>query len=418
MTKHHPSTKYWSFPPADRALPSAVLASPRAASTPGAEAEAIQRVNLRELAARPRRFEHHLVVLGRAGDSQLEMATASEPLYFAHANITDEYAIPVNSGDALFDSLPFRTFFSDRESGEDVGRINHHSWDLILHPHGYLHWPGRLRPPYTPPRFPNDERRTGVSLVYCGYRPHAPHPDRPLRLSPTRQDAAKSYAEEPPPFHLIDLKHDSAQVVGRVATSSLELLVNPERVDAPRGGYLFIVSASGELHAESDLLFIPPGSALDGAGVERALWFSDAEHAAEPPPESWRRTPEPDFPAYEDAAAGQLPLVLDSLVPGRQLSAQPLTDDLVCITLQGQSAEVPRYWLARFLFRLGLHAYQIGYLETYGGFFYDDQGGHRLGLRPVDGGGGAELRLTLDEVRKVVEQLYRAVAPAGYVEHI
>ncbi len=415
MTDHHPSTRYWSFPPADRALPAALTLSAGGQAAPAVlrGALAIQRVNLRELAARPQRFEHHLVVLGRAGDAQLEMATASEPLYFAHANISDEYAIPIDCGDALFDSIPFRTFLMDRASGEDVGRVNHQSWDLVLHPHGYLHWPGRLRPPYTPPRFPNDERRTGVSLVYCGYRPHPPHPDRPLRVSPTRQAAAKSYTEHSPPFHLVDLQHDAPQVVGRVATSSLELLQSPARVDAPRGGYLLIVSASADLHAESDLLFIPPGSAMDGAGVERALWFSDATQVAEPPTDIWRQAPLPDFPPFEDTAPGQLPLVLDELVPGRQLSAQPVTDDLVCVTLQGHSAEVPRYWLARFLFRLGLHRYQIGYLETYGGFYYDDQGGHRLGLR-----GGGELGLSLAEMRQVVEQLYRAVAPPGYVEHI
>jgi hypothetical protein len=40
----------------------------------------VRRTNLRALAARPGRFEHHLVVVARAGDAQLEMATASEPL--------------------------------------------------------------------------------------------------------------------------------------------------------------------------------------------------------------------------------------------------------------------------------------------------------------------------------------------------
>ncbi len=86
---------------------------------------------------------------------------------------------------------------------------------------------------------------------------------------------------------------------------------------------------------------------------------------------------------------------------------------LVSMRFGGTAAEVPRYWLARFLFRLGLHDYRVGYLETYGGFFYDDRGGYRLGLRS-----GGELRLPLEELKPLVESLYRAVAPEGYVERL
>ncbi|MCA9631667.1 MAG: hypothetical protein KC766_28620 [Myxococcales bacterium] len=390
-TQRHPTTRHWRFPP-----------SARPALPPG-----VRRLNLRELAARPRRFEHHLVVLGRAGDAQLELATASEPLYFSHGNISDEYAISMNSGDALFDSVPFRTFFADRQSGEDLGRINHRSWDLVLHPHGYLHWPGRLRPPFTPPRFPGDERRTGLSLVYCGYRSHPPHPERPLSVSPGREDAAKSYGPKAPPFHLVGLKQDDAQLLGRVDTSSLELLVQPREVVAPRGGYLCVVTASGEVHAECDLLFLPPGTTFDASGIERALWFSDAEHEAEPPTQVWEQLPEPDFLPFEEAEPGSLPFVQG------ELKVDAVDDQFARVSIGERSSEVPRYWLARFLFRLGLHGYQIGYLETYGGFFYDDQGGHRLGVR-----GLGAIDIAPGNIRETVERLYRAVAPPGYVERL
>ncbi len=56
----HPTTKTWTFPP-ERA--------------PDAN-----RTNLKELAARPERFEHHLTVVARLGVAQLEIATASEPV--------------------------------------------------------------------------------------------------------------------------------------------------------------------------------------------------------------------------------------------------------------------------------------------------------------------------------------------------
>src|SRR5690606_14265154 len=80
--ERHPITKSWALPPSDRApLPAPLL-----------------RTNVRALAARPGRFEHHLVVVARIGAAQLEQATASEPLYFAHANVSDEYALPLTTG--------------------------------------------------------------------------------------------------------------------------------------------------------------------------------------------------------------------------------------------------------------------------------------------------------------------------------
>jgi hypothetical protein len=85
----------------------------------------------------------------------------------------------------------------------------------------------------------------------------------------------------------------------------------------------------------------------------------------------------------------------------------------VRVSLGSATAEVPRYWLARMLFRIALHDYRLGYLETYGGLFYDDRAGYRLGLRH-----GASLELSRSEIASAVERMYRAVAPDGYVERL
>ena len=86
----------------------------------------------------------------------------------------------------------------------------------------------------------------------------------------------------------------------------------------------------------------------------------------------------------------------------------------VRIRIGEEQTEVPRYWLARFLFRVALHGYAIGYLETYGGFWYDDRDGiHRLGVR-----GKGSVALGERELEPTFEQLYRAVAPSGYIERI
>ena len=49
--------------------------------------EPVGAMNLRELASRPERFEHHLIVFARIGAAQLELACASEPLYVPGWNV-------------------------------------------------------------------------------------------------------------------------------------------------------------------------------------------------------------------------------------------------------------------------------------------------------------------------------------------
>src|ERR1019366_9123493 len=161
----------------------------------------VRRTNLRALASRPGRFEHHLLVVARAGAAQLEMATASEPLYFAHLNVSDEYAIALPTGDETVDRFPMRTFLTDAGTLEDVARYNHRVGDLVLHPLGFLHWPGRLRPPFTPLVFPPGMRRCGVSLVFCASSP-TPGGGGSPGVTTGREADAKSYAANAPPLVL------------------------------------------------------------------------------------------------------------------------------------------------------------------------------------------------------------------------
>lgn len=388
----HPSSASWRFPPSDRAaLPSG-----------------IRRVNLHELAARPARFEHHLVVVARIGEAQLEIVTASEPLAFGHRNISDEYAMALPTGDAMIDSFPLRTFFADPGSLADVGRVNHRAGDLVLHPYGLLHWPGRLRPPYEQVRFPAGMRRCGLSLVYCASCP-SPPTDRPLFVSAGREADAKAYGADVVPFLLADTARDPAATLAAVGDTTLDLLVASRHLAFPRGGYLMVLEAAPDsLHFAGDLLHVPPGAAVPTEGLGRALRFASPTVSPADPPPSWEALPEAPFPIFEAAAPGALPVQIGTLTVAAASSTT------VSIRIDGGAAvEIPRFWLTRMLFRVALHAYAIGYVETYGGFYYDDrEGRHRLGLR-----GQGHVDFTREATIAAIQELYRAIAPAGYTEH-
>jgi hypothetical protein len=388
----HPTTASWKLPPDDRAE----LPAP------------LRRTNLRALEARPGRFEHHLMVVAQLGIAQLEIATASEPLYFAHGNISDEYALPMTTGDTMGDSFPFRTFFADRETNADLGRIKHGVNQLVLHPHGILHWPGKLRPPYATFEFAPGMRRCGYSLVYCATTPVAPSPERPVFVSAGNESNAKAYTDVPVPFVLADLLAETGRVVGVVGDTRLELVVDPDSIAPAKGGYAVIVEASGDC-APGDLVYIPEGAALAGNDIARALVMCSDTVSPEPPPSTWDETPTAPFAVFEDGAAAALPVDLGELV------VSEVDADTVSIRVgDGAAVSVPRYWLAKFLFRLPLHGFAIGYLETYGGFYYDDGGGEfRLGVR-----GGGAATFDRDAIGSAVEHLYRAVAPAGYTERL
>lgn len=387
MPSVHPAARHWVLPPADRAPPP----------------EGVERTNLRALAARPERFEHHLVVVGTLGPAQLECVTASEPLPFAHQNVSDEYAIALRTGDALLDPLRFLTLLTDPASGDDVGRIKHGLEDLVLHPYGLLHWPGRLRPPHEPHRFGPGMRRCGLSFVFCGRESIAPG-ERPLFVSEGREADTKSYGDAETPFLLADLDREGERVLGHIGSVTMTLRAGGEL--APEyGGFALILAADGEHHA-GDLLRIAPGARLS-LGNARALLFA-GPMTPDPAPASWSEAPASPFAPFEEGPPGELPLARD----GIGVSAE---GDQVRVRIGESDALVPRYWLARFLFRIALHDYRLGYIETYGGFSYDDRepGVFRFGLR-----GGDSIALDRAATEALVEQLYRAVAPEGYVERL
>lgn len=390
MSDRHPTTATWKLPDPERAP----LAAP------------LRRTNLRALHARLGRFEHHLMIVGTVGSMQIETVTASEPLFFAHRNISDEYVIPLHTGDAMTDSFPFRTFISDFESGDDVGRIKHRAGELVLHPHGFLHWPGRLRPPFATFEFAAGMRRCGLSAVFCASTP-TPPTERPLFVSAGHDGATKQYGDTEVPFLLADLPNEASAVVGRVGDVTLELVVNPGPWSPERGGYALVLAASGEPAFDADLVYVPAGATLDGAGIERVLQVGSPTSEAAPPPASWDTVPRSPFPVYEHASPGALPVRMG------ELEVTESAADRVAVHIADAAVDVPRYWLARMLFRIALHGYQLGYLETYNGFFYDDQDGYRLGVRGV-----GSVTLERDELERAVEQLYRAVAPEGYTEHL
>ncbi len=394
-TGRHPATHGWAFPPAQRdPLP-----------------EGIERTNLRELAARTERFEHHLMICATVDGVQLEIATASEPLYFSHVNCSDEYALALPTGDELVDRFPLRTFLSDPKTGSDVGRYNHRIGDLVLHPEGYLHWPGRLRPPYDPFEIPPGMRRCGLSLVYCASKPTpATWSPRP----PERQEDVKAYVTPAPPMVLASMRGQPG-ALARIGRTTLTLEELPETIAPPHGGWVVVLEAeSGGAHAACDLLRIPEGGALPGRGIVRALVLASDEVAPDAIPPIWLELPAPPFPPHEEEAPGTLPITVTGKDGALAMKIEELSPRAVEITIGERRIETPRYWMARMLHRVALHGFRVGYAETYGGFFIDDRSDDiLLGVRDAP-------PVTLDraEALRAIERIYRAVAPAGYRERL
>ena len=362
-TTRHPLTKHWAAP--------------------------VGAMSLRELASRPDRFEHHLVVFARIGGAQLELATASEPLYFGHRNISDEFALALPTGDDLVDKFPLRTFVSDERG--DVGRYNHRTGELILHPVGFMHWPGRMRPPYEMPAIPPDMRRAMVSLVYCA---NVPTPSAGVQ-HPATDARAKAYVTPAPPLSIVDVRAQTG-VIAAVGATTLEVVTGT--IAPPRGGWVVDLETL-EVHR------LAPGERRE---LARALLFSSRDAEPDPIPPAWTQLPAAPFPPIEDAPRSALPFTHGPL------SVIDRGDSIAAVSLADAIAEVPRHWLARTLFRLGLHDLRLGYVETYGGMSFDDHAGGDLDV----GVGTATFRVPRAEALAFVERLYRAVAPPGYTERI
>jgi len=395
----HPAAKTWALPPERDPID-----------------PPLARTNLRALASRPGRFEHHLTVVARQGVGQIEVIAASEPLFFAHQNISDEYVLPLPTGDALVDAMPLRTFLTDPETNEDAARLRHRIGDLILHPYGWAHWPGRLRPPFEPPAFPPGMgRRSGLSMVFCASAPAAPADDRPAGVTEGREADAKPYRDDAPPLMIRELGREAPGRLGAVGDVTFELAAPP--FAPPNGGWVVVVDSEAPEAFAGDLVRIPPGASWDPP-IERALLMSSPSAAPEPPPNVWTDVaPAP----FERTEAQPLPQTVGAL------EICGLSDAGAELRLGDRTAVVPRYWLARMLFRIALHTAVddarrlerprpcFGYVETYGGFFYDDRdGAFRLGLRGAD----ATVEIAPDALVDTLARLYSAVAPEGHTEHL
>ena len=192
---------------------------------------------------------------------------------------------------------------------------------------------------------------------------------------------------------------------------SLELVVDGGTVHATREAATSssCEAEDGALTGACDLVHVPPGESLETTGVRRALLFTSEGHDVEAPPGSWDALPSSLFAPVEDAPRGTLPVSCGGLV------VSAVDRELVFVAVGTGTAQVPRYWLARMLFRVGLHRPLLGYVETYGGFFFDDRepGRHRIGVR-----GLGEIALPPDDSLRLVESHYRAVAPDGYSERL
>jgi hypothetical protein len=379
----HPTARTWKLPP-DRPDP------------PG-----VRRTNLRSLAARPGRFEHHLTIVARLAGAQLEIATASEPLAFAHANVSDEYAIALRTGDPLMDAAPFRVFLSDGE--RDLARINHRALDLVLHPHGFFHWPGRLRAPYDPPAFPGP-RRAVLSLVFCASEPTPPL-ERPLFVAKGREEDAKIYGEPAPPLLLAPLLDTAPGPVARIGSAIARLMRAP--MPALEASYVVVLEADGDSF-ECDLIHVPRGVSFEDPSIRSALVFSSDQADPEPPEPSWDRVPDPPFAPFDEAYRVPLPFVHGDL------RASDAGSDVEIAIANAEPVRVPRYWLARLLFRLALHGFALGRVETYGGFFSDD-GGEDIHLGVRDRG---SIAIARSHAASIVRSLYCAIAPIGYREEL
>jgi hypothetical protein len=255
-------------------------------------------------------------------------------------------------------------------------------------------------------------RRSGLSLVYCASKPTLPT-RCPVARPRGREEDAKAYVTPAPPMVLASTR-GAPGVLAHIGRTTLSLVELPDLIELPRGGWVLVLEAeAGGVHAACDLLRIPEGAVLASAGIVRALLLASSEAAPDEVPASWSTLPAPPFVPFEEAEPGALPLDVATM------RLEEVSPSLVAITVGDARAEVPRYWLARMLYRLALHGLRVGYAETYGGFFADDRGEDvRLGVRGESSERRGDITIPHATALGVIERMYRAVAPAGYRERL
>ena len=222
-----------------------------------------------------------------------------------------------------------------------------------------MHWPGRMRPPYEMPAVPPGMRRSVLSLVYCANvaTPHVESPDRRPR---GRQRSARE-----------GLRRAGTADVARRRARTCRRGRSDRRDDARSRHRRGRTTARrlGRRSAHARGASPRPGRPVR-AGARAPVLVGDAE--PDPVPPAWAQLPAPPFAPLEDVPRGALPFTFGPL------SVVERGDATATVALEDAIAEVPRHWLARTLFRLGLHDLRLGYVETYGGMSFDDHSGGDL----------------------------------------
>lgn len=289
----HPGCRHWSIEPG--------RLEPRAP-----EAGRLELLNVKAFAAAPDRVEHWLQPVARIGDCVIESATSSEPLYFAHVNVSDEFNILMPTGDVILDHAKGRTFFFDAETDDVLGYTMAGAGDVLVNPVGVAHWPGQLKDPYT--RIPEaEERRKLFALVYCSLTPPGRHdtlqpperrrvrweqPEAPVHPEfasmPTGQGFSKMKreADRVGTMNLFALggatsrKPHALSTIASVGDTQIDLFLadGPRGTPFPNPDGLYLLCFDGrarvavteggravaDLHARTgDLLKLPPGWSFD-----------------------------------------------------------------------------------------------------------------------------------------------------------
>ncbi len=169
MTEYHQGCKFWKIKPGTLTPEPGVEVVPMDAfrDREDPHKDKFGWMNLRARAGAKVRLEHILEIVMRIDDTVIEMATASEPLYFGHSNWGDEYNLLFLTGDDMADAFPGRTVFTDTDSAEQLGYVKCANGTMTVHPVGMSHWPGKLKEPHKIFNPPDELRRKVFAAVFC-----------------------------------------------------------------------------------------------------------------------------------------------------------------------------------------------------------------------------------------------------------